>query len=227
MKRRLKVHGFWGRWPITQGFGRVTEGQVRKFQAANGLTVDGQVGPQTWSALNTAPMTTNGERARAVRWALGKVGVVEHPAGSNKGPGKDGISAVQIASIGFDGQPWCQCMASYSAQVGSKGRLKASWYGGYTVGVVNMACNHQRGLTLTTLSQARPGDWVEFNFPGGESVDHVGIFLSHDPEAGTVTCVEGNTSSGDGGSQSNGGGAFKRTRSTSLVGAVVRVPFKN
>jgi hypothetical protein len=227
MKQRLRRHGLWKRvWPLNQGFGRITEDQVRKFQARSGLTVDGQVGPQTWAALNAAPV--RGERARAVAWALGKVGVVEQPAGSNKGPGKDGISAMQNASIGFDGQPWCQCMASYSAQVGTRGRLKAAWYGGYTVSVVNMARNGQRGLAIVSLKDARPGDWVFFNFnPGGDPVEHVGIFLSYDKANGTVTCVEGNTSSGSGGSQDNGGGCFKRTRSASLVPAVVRVPFHN
>ena len=227
MKQRLKRHGYWNRvWPLNRGFGRITDQQVRKFQRASGLTVDGEVGPRTWLALNAAPV--RGERARAVAWALGKIGTIEHPAGSNKGPGKDGITAMQVASIGFDGQPWCQCMASYSAQVGSKGRLKASWYGGYTVSVVEQARNHQRGLSLVSLTEARPGDWCYFNFsPGGDPVEHVGIFLNYDRASNTVTCVEGNTSSGSSGSQDNGGGCFKRVRSASLVPAVVRVPFHN
>ena len=229
MKQRLRRHGLWKRvWPLNQGFGRITEDQVRKFQARSGLTVDGQVGPRTWLALNAAPV--RGERARAVAWAISKIGVVEHPAGSNKGPGKDGISAMQNASIGFDGQPWCQCMASYSAQVGSKGRLKASWYGGYTVSVVQQARNHERGLSLVSLTEARPGDWCYFNFsPGGDPVEHVGVFLSYDRASNTVTCVEGNTRApGDSsGSESNGEGCFKRVRSASLVPAVVRVPFHN
>ena len=42
--------------------------------------------------------------------------------------------------------------------------------------------------------------------------------------AGTVTAIEGNTSAGDGGSQDNGGGVFRRTRSRSLVKAYIR-PF--
>ena len=224
LKKRLRAHKFWPRiYPVnSQGFGSRTEEVVKKFQRAKGLTVDGVVGPQTWAALAVSPISS--ERRRAVDWCRSKVGMVEHPAGSNRGPGKDGISAIQKESIGFDGQPWCQCFASYSAQVGSKGRLKARWFGGYTVGVVNMARRGERDLKLISLREARPGDWIEFNFPGGEFVDHVGVFLR--ASNGTVTCIEGNTSSGDGGSQANGGGCFTRTRPISQVGAVVRVPFK-
>lgn len=38
-------------------FGRTTDAVVRQFQAEKGLTVDGIVGPQTWVALCTAPIT--------------------------------------------------------------------------------------------------------------------------------------------------------------------------
>ena len=143
LKRRLRAHGHWRQaWGYTPGFGRITEQAVRAFQAANGgLEVDGIVGPNTWTALN-APGFANakGERARAVAWALSKRGITERPAGSNQGPGRDGITAIQEAA-GYPGGgvPYCQCFASYSAQVGSRGRLRASTFGGYTVACVDMA----------------------------------------------------------------------------------------
>ena len=37
--------------------------------------------------------------------------------------------------------------------------------------------------------------------------------------------MEGNTSSGNGGSQNNGGGVYVRTRSTSIVAGYVRPPY--
>jgi hypothetical protein len=229
VKRRLRAHGFWPLpLPINNGYGPISRRAVRKFQAAKGLEVDGVVGPQTTAALKAEPLPRRGERARAVAFAASKIGVVEHPAGSNKGPGQDGITAMQNASIGFDGQPWCQCFVSYALEVATKGRLKASTYGGYTVSVVQWAKRRERRLSTCSLMTAKPGDWCYFNFkPGGDPVEHVGMFLSYDARTHTVTCIEGNTSSGDSGSQDNGGGCFKRTRSANVVPVIVRVPYRD
>ena len=56
LQQLLKNHGFWTHPTITQNFGPVTNTAVRKFQQANGLTVDGIVGPKTWSILSTQPV---------------------------------------------------------------------------------------------------------------------------------------------------------------------------
>jgi hypothetical protein len=123
------------------------------------------------------------------------------------------------------GVPWCQCFVNASAYVGTRKRLNPATIGGYTVSVVEMADNGEHGLKRISLNEARPGDWLYFNFPGGESVDHVGLFMSRDGD--TVFTIEGNTSSGNSGSQSNGGGVFRRERDRSLIAAVVRPPFKS
>jgi cell wall-associated NlpC family hydrolase len=159
-----------------------------------------------------------------VNWAKARVGVVEHPAGSNQGPK---ITAWQeMSGYPGGGVPWCQCFVNASAYVGSRKRIKPIWFGGYTVSVVEQANNGDHGLKRISLEAARPGDWIYFNFPGGESVDHVGLFM-HSNSDGTISTIEGNTSSGNSGSQSNGGGVFRRTRDRSLIAAVVRPPFKS
>lgn len=56
LKKLLKKHGFWpALFPINSGFGANTARQVRKFQAARKLVVDGVVGPKVWHALSQAP----------------------------------------------------------------------------------------------------------------------------------------------------------------------------
>ena len=227
VKRRLSAHGFWPKgWPFNNGMGPLTRRQIAKFQKAHGLDGSGIVGPKTTKALN-APATRKapGERARAVNWAKSRVGVVEHPPESNQGPL---ITQWQELS-GFPGGgvAWCQCFVNASAYVGSRKRIKPSWFGGYTPSVVEMAGNHEHGLRRISLNDARPGDWLYFKFPGVSSdvCDHVGLFMHRDGD--TVHTIEGNTSSGDAGSQSNGGGVFRRTRDRSLIAFVVRPPFKS
>ncbi len=56
LQQELTRHGF----PVAVDgqFGLLTEAAVQAFQTANGLTVDGVVGPETWAAL-VAPATTS------------------------------------------------------------------------------------------------------------------------------------------------------------------------
>lgn len=225
IKRRLRAHGYWPKgWPFNEGMGPRTRKQIGRFQKAHGLEASGKVGPRTTAALNApASRKAPGERARAVNWAKARVGIVEHPAGSNRGPRI--TSWQEMSGYPGGGVPWCQCFVNASAYVGTRKRLNPATIGGYTVSVVEMANNGEHGLKRISLNEARPGDWLYFNFPGGESVDHVGLFMSRDGD--TVFTIEGNTSSGNSGSQSNGGGVFRRERDRSLIAAVVRPPFKS
>ena len=54
IQKRLKLHGF-GTGSIDGDFGPSTEKQVRAFQKAQDIDVDGVVGPMTWKMLNKAP----------------------------------------------------------------------------------------------------------------------------------------------------------------------------
>ena len=68
----------------------------------------------------------------------------------------------------------------------------------------------------------KPGDLVLFRFPGGsrDPVHHVGIYL------GDGYTIEGNTSSGNAGDQSNGGGVFKRKRDPSVIVGCARPRYR-
>ena len=61
-----------------------------------------------------------------------------------------------------------------------------------------------------------------FDWGGDGLADHIGIVEENHPGEGFMTTIEGNTSSGAGGSQSNGGGVYRRQRGYGSICCVVR-----
>lgn len=70
-------------------------------------------------------------------------------------------------------------------------------------------------------AQARPGDVVLFDWGGDGVADHVGLCEAN--RGSYLQTIEGNTSSGSGGSQSNGGVVARRTRGFGTIRMVVRL----
>src|ERR1700679_1182873 len=73
LQRVLARHLLWNPFgPITGTFDAGLETAVKNFQQSNGLTVDGIVGPQTWSALPTyceaSPQLQQGSAGPGVAW---------------------------------------------------------------------------------------------------------------------------------------------------------------
>ena len=68
---------------------------------------------------------------------------------------------------------------------------------------------------FVSVYDARPGDIVIYNWDGG-GTDHVG-FVEKNLGGGTLQTIEGNTSSGDYGSQSAGNGVWRRVRNHSIA----------
>ena len=141
------------------------------------------------------------DRAEAVLAAArSRLGAAESPPGSNRTPFG--------AWYGLDGYPWCMMFVQW--------------------------CFHQAGLPLPCRTAScsellgwyrkhrreqiaggpLPGDIAIYNF------GHTGIVESAAGE--TVTAIEGNTSPGSRGSQSDGGGVYRRTRDRKLVSAFIR-----
>ena len=129
-----------------------------------------------------------------------ELGKTESPAGSNRTPyGK---------WMGLDGQPWCMSFVQWCfdragaplpCRTGSCSALLA-WYRSF------------QPERVLSVPQSR--DIVIYSF------GHTGIVES--AASGTITVIEGNTSAGENGSQDNGGGVFRRTRSKSLAAAYIR-----
>jgi hypothetical protein len=209
-------------------YGPESENVCRQFQAEKGLSVDGDVGPKTWEATWTAPVTSDGGgssssggsspdtsskpwRDKSANWHESHLGITESPPDSNCDSRSDGIRTSQDGCANgtwLRYQPWCGCWAWSGLYAAGKVKKGESWLASVASieDYAKQAKGPFKGWT-TDGSKAKKGDLVVL-FGRGQ---HVGTVRSID--ANYAYTWEGNTSSGSGGSQSNGGGSYKRSRS--------------
>jgi hypothetical protein len=144
---------------------------------------------------------------RAFNWLLRYEGLTESPAGSNR--------VLFSAWYGMVG-PWCAMAVTnaYTA-VGSKAFQRGRRWA-YVPYIITDARAGRNGLALTV--DPKRGDLVCFDWTRDGVYDHVGLFDRWlTKAAGTFATLEGNTSADDRGSQSNGGGLFRRSRSVNAA----------
>lgn len=144
------------------------------------------------------------------------IGKTESPYGSNKAPW--GLMAWQSAlGSWLVGQAWCGTFVYHCLTVG--GKVEGLTYRCAAVRFIEEDARAGRNGWKKTvpIKDALPGDAVTF-FGGA----HVGIVEVNHYAQGYLTTIEGNTSAGNSGSQSNGGGCFRRTRPLSAVHVVCR-----
>ncbi|MFJ9207490.1 peptidoglycan-binding protein [Streptomyces sp. NPDC102264] len=117
------------------------------------------------------------------------------------------------AWYGLDYNPWCDMAVSYwahqSGNAGAVGRFA------YCPSHVNWF--RARGQWLGKNSAVKRGDIVFYSWDGGPVADHVGIVTENSAAGASIRTIEGNTSSGNAGSQGNGDGCYRRVRTRSQV----------
>lgn len=143
-------------------------------------------------------------------WARTQLGVTENPPGSNRVRYWDDVNMRAL-----QGQPWCA--AFYLAGLTAVGVKPVT----RSVYVPQIIIQYRNVGRLFPAALGLPGDQVLYNIGDG----HTGVLESVDVAAKTVTAIEGNTSSGNRGSQNNGGGVFRRTRKWGLVVGMGRPAF--
>jgi hypothetical protein len=153
-----------------------------------------------------------GWRERSRDWHEAHLGITENPSGSNCDSRPDGIRTSQDGCADgtwLRGQPWCGCWAWSGLHAAGKISEGESWMAS-VASIEDYARNGWGPFKAWTTdgAKARQGDLVVL-FGRGQ---HVGT-VREAPSGDYCKTWEGNTSSSDGGSQSNGGGAYERSRS--------------
>jgi hypothetical protein len=164
-----------------------------------------------------AAKAKGGARARTIHAALARVGTVEHPSGSNGG----GQIDVWQHYWGFGHVAWCGIFAGYHAE--KFGKLTALQSDVASVAAIEgHARNHNGGYGSwhSSVDGALPGSFVVI---GGHGI-HVGLLVEA-IGGGRAKTVEGNTSFGPGGSQSNGGCVAARVRSDGEIFGVASMNY--
>lgn len=164
---------------------------------------------------STSKASGGSSRQKAMSHQDKRVGYTENPANSNFDDRSDGIKISQRHTAGgatwLDRQPWCGCWCYYACE--TAGVVGIDSHMASVAQIEDYAKAGQkcyRGWT-TDRSKVTEGDLVVI---GGYGV-HVEMVRGFNG-SNTLT-YGGNTSSGSSGSQSNGGGAYKRERTPSEV----------
>ncbi|MFD4141573.1 peptidoglycan-binding protein [Streptomyces sp. NPDC058572] len=117
------------------------------------------------------------------------------------------------AWYGLDYNPWCDMAVSlWAANSGN-----ASVVGKFAYCPSHVNWFRARGQWVAKNATVRRGDIVFYSWDGGPLADHVGIVTEDSPAGHDIKTIEGNTSSGNAGSQGNGDGCYRRTRTRSQV----------
>ena len=117
-------------------------------------------------------------------------------------------------AFGASGVPYCDMFVSWVLY-----QCGVNWVSAYVPGRESQA--RSRGVLVDKWS-IQPGDLVTFDWDGDSVADHIGIATSG-VQGSNIYTVEGNTSWGTGGSQSNGGVVAARVRDLEDVRYGIRV----
>lgn len=143
--------------------------------------------------------------SKVVSIAAGQVGYKEGRNNSNKFG----------AAYGMNNVSWCQIFIWWCFK-----QAGMDWYKTASC----TACYKHYASRSVSRDALRKGDIVYFDWDHSGDCDHVGIVES--VGSSRITTIEGNTSSGNSGSQSNGDGVYRRYRTRSQIAKAIRPAYE-
>lgn len=148
--------------PVTGTFASQTESAVRSFQRSAGLSVDGVVGPRTWSAL---------------RGGEGSAATSGESASSDKGSSSSARSSASGSAIVDGAADHLGTRYTWGGSSPSTGfdcsGLTRHVYAEQGISIPRTARQQALGGKIISRSQARPGDLVAFT---DGNYGHIGIY---------------------------------------------------
>lgn len=156
-------------------------------------------------------------RGRAMRWLTNHRGLTEQPPGSNNDQRVDGITAAQKRIGGPGGQPWCGYWHANA--------LRAGGVAGVSIRQASVALIEEDAIARRApyghgwVTPRDRGWWKRVNrgdacvlFGYGVHVETVRSTAWAYRRLGLIRTEAGNSSSGNAGSQNDGGGSYPRVR---------------
>lgn len=143
--------------------------------------------------------------SKVVSIAAGQVGYKEGRNNSNK----------YGAAYGMNNVSWCMEFIWWCMK-----QAGMDWYKTASC----TACYKHYASRAVSRDALRKGDVVFFDWDHSGDCDHVGIVES--VGSSRITTIEGNTSSGNAGSQSNGDGVYRRYRTRSQIAKAIRPAYE-
>jgi len=172
-------------------------------------------------------------RGQALRWLTTHRGCTEQPAGSNRDHRHDGITAAQMRLGGWlVGKAWC---GTWHANALRAGGVKGVSWRQASVKMIEDDARARRAPYGHGWVTPREKGWHKrvhrgdavILFGRGVHVETVRSVSWQYRRLGLIVADGGNTASGNKGSQSNGGGSYRRVRPISAVRGFALVDYPN
>jgi hypothetical protein len=215
--------------PIPNGFntsdtyGSSARELCKRVQRKNRIKQTGDLTPKTILVIGKYLPGQLGERAA---WAMR---IVEGPLevwGNNRGPYVEEIQKLgtQLSSGAW---PWCAATTSWAYRCAGWKSWAAFCKGmneAYVPDWVAAAQAKRYGMSIIGWRSSKTGDAITYQFDDDREQDHIGLLIAR-PNLATGVCrsIEGNTSSGEYGSQSDGSGLWTRTRNAKPPQIMIRI----